>query len=118
MLELEYVNVNEEGEEYDVHDNFAAALVVLNSYPNDTMIVRYKSEKSEQFSDADARDLMDELDEMLDRFDEVLNTAEISGYRAVQHKLEEAMGPLRGAREAAEQYSDGTLRIREEKGGD
>lgn len=35
-----YVNVNEEGEDYDSHDTLEAALVVQDEFPNDTVEVR------------------------------------------------------------------------------
>lgn len=38
----EYVNVNEEGEEYGVHDTPEAAFAVQEEFPNDTVIVRRK----------------------------------------------------------------------------
>lgn len=111
-MELEYVNVNEEGEEYDVHSTAEDALTVLSQFPNDTIVIRYKKpepQSDEEPSDDDALDLRDQLENLLDRFDELLTVAEAQGYRAVQHKLEEASGPLSSAREAAEQYGIGVL---------
>lgn len=35
-----YVNVNEEGEDYDQHDTVEAALAVQEQFPNDTIEVR------------------------------------------------------------------------------
>lgn len=35
-----YVNVNEEGEDYDSHDTLDAALAVQDEFPNDTIQIR------------------------------------------------------------------------------
>lgn len=47
MSELVYVNVNEEGEEYDRHDNLPDALALLVLYPNDSVVISTKREAAE-----------------------------------------------------------------------
>lgn len=41
---LQYVNVNEGGEDYGVHDNLYEALVVLAAFPNDSIRVEVCNE--------------------------------------------------------------------------
>ncbi len=36
--QLRHFNVNEDGEPYDVHDTFKAALAKLQQFPNDTIV--------------------------------------------------------------------------------
>lgn len=111
MSSLEYVNVNEEGEEYEVHDDLEPALATLTQFPNDSIVIRFTApEKAEPEHDDDAMDLADDLDNLLDRFDELLTVAESGNYLAVVHKLQEAAGPLSSAKAAAEQYSEGLLK--------
>ena len=40
VIAVEYVNVNEEGEDYDRHSTVEAALLVQDRFPNDTIEVR------------------------------------------------------------------------------
>lgn len=44
-LVLVYVNVNEEGDEYDWHTELEPALAMLRSFPNDHIIVKLEERK-------------------------------------------------------------------------
>lgn len=54
-----------------------------------------------------------ELDEMVDRLDELEDYAVEMGYRALEHKIQEARGRLASAQVAATQYAEGTLTPRD-----
>lgn len=47
--------------------------------------------------------------EIEEALEEIAQLAEEEGMLAITHKVEEALGPLRSAIRAAEQYRDGTL---------
>lgn len=53
--------------------------------------------------------LVGELYEVQEIMEEIIDWSTDGGYIAVQHKLEEAMGPIDSALLAAQQYRDGTL---------
>ena len=44
MDDLVFVNVNEEGETYDVHSNLEDALRVLALFPNDTIVISVRND--------------------------------------------------------------------------
>lgn len=58
-------------------------------------------------------DTAERLDEIGESLEEYRDWAEGEGYPAIQHKLEEAIGPLSIAAEAARQYADGRLTPKE-----
>jgi hypothetical protein len=53
-----------------------------------------------------------ELDEMIERLEEIAEMSADEGWTAVQHKIQEALGRLGSAAEASRQYADGTLEPR------
>ena len=56
---------------------------------------------------------VEELDKIVERIEELYEWAGEEGYRAIEHKLQEAAGPLMAALEAAAQYRDGVLTPRQ-----
>lgn len=50
-----------------------------------------------------------ELESIHERVEELMDWADEEGYRAITHKLQEAMGPLNAASEATRQYASGQL---------
>ena len=59
--------------------------------------------------DIDAVALAETLDKLVERIEDLYDYADGDGFRAVAHKLEEAIGPLNSARLAAHQYGTGEL---------
>ena len=53
------------------------------------------------------------LAEIVDEVEGLIDFAIENGFRAVEHKLDEAMGPLCSAHNAAQQYDSGELTPRE-----
>lgn len=60
-----------------------------------------------------AESTANELDRIAERLDELIEWGHDEGYPAIAHKLEEAVGRVRGAEEAARQYHTGELTRRE-----
>ena len=50
-----------------------------------------------------------ELEAIVERLSDLTDWAVDGGYRAVEHKLQEASGPLNAVAEACTQYADGRL---------
>lgn len=69
----------------------------------------------EQTHEDAARDMANELDEIIERLTEIAdNWAPEYGFRAVEHKLQEAIGPLQSASDAAVNYHMGLLEPRDD----
>lgn len=68
--------------------------------------------KHRSFHDKLADSTADELDKMVERLDELEDWAIDQGYHALEHKIQEARGPLSNAAEAMRQYATGELRTR------
>jgi molybdopterin-guanine dinucleotide biosynthesis protein len=66
--------------------------------------------KHRSYNDRMATVIAEELDTIIERFDELEDFAVMEGYRALEHKISEARGPLSSAAEAMRQYATGEMR--------
>ena len=46
MYKLRFYHINEEGDSYGTTDTFEDAVKILDTFPNDTVVIRYVSEES------------------------------------------------------------------------
>lgn len=67
---------------------------------------------SDDWTDSLLESAFNRIGEAMDAVNDILDWAEEAGYPAIQHKLEETLGPLDSARWAAIQYDDGDLKQR------
>jgi hypothetical protein len=66
-----------------------------------------------EWNDEGLRVAYEALADVSDTIDNLMDWAEGEGYRATQHKLQEAWAPVQSAMAAIEQYDDGRLERRE-----
>lgn len=66
--------------------------------------------KHRSYHDKQADEIAKELDEIIERFDELEDFAIDWGYRALECKIQEARGPLSSAAEAMRQYGTGEMK--------
>lgn len=66
--------------------------------------------KHRSYHDKVADVIAEELEGFLERFEELEDFAVDAGYRALEHKIQEARGPLSSALEAMRQYGTGEMR--------
>lgn len=67
-------------------------------------------DKHPGYFDANAKTVADELELMIERLDELEDFAIDMGYRALEHKVREARGPLSSAYQAMRQYEIGEMK--------
>jgi hypothetical protein len=68
--------------------------------------------KHRSYHDKQAEVIAEELDDIIERFDELEDFARDWGYRALECKIQESRGPLSNAAEAMRQYATGEMRPR------
>jgi hypothetical protein len=66
--------------------------------------------KHRSYHDRLADTVAEELETIIERFEELEDFAALEGYRALEHKLQEARGPLSSAAEAMRQYGTGEMK--------